>query len=157
MADMAVASLSDSSQYAMSDSSIDPPVQTAVEQAPSTSRKRRPPALQADATSVVSKWTFNWTSDLLRRGMAKPLDDDDLPGLLEEDTSTYNRVYMEELWRRERQRAHAEAERRRQSGKRRLCGYAVRNLFRPAKPSLYHALIGDYFARTWWAQVLLQC
>ena len=145
--------LSDSSQDAMSDSSIDPPLQTAVEQAPSTSRKRRPPALQ-DAR-FVDKWTFNWTSDLLRRGMATPLDDDDLPGLLEEDTSAYNRAYMEELWRRERQRAHAEAERRRRSGKRRLCGHAMRNLFRPAKPSLYHALIGDYFARTWWAQVLL--
>ena len=144
-----------------SDASIEPPARTgAVDQAHSainTSRKRRPPALQ-DA-SFVSQWTFNWTSDLLRRGMAKPLDDEDLPGLLEEDTSTYNRAYVEDLWRREQQRAHAEAERRRTSskGNRRKCrrGYGIRNLFRPAKPSLYHALIGDYFARTWWAQVVL--
>ena len=70
----------------------------------------------------------------------------------------YNRAYMEDLWRKEQQRARAEAERRRQIGKRRLrrvCGHAMRNLFRPARPSLYHALVGDYFARTWWAQVLL--
>ena len=123
----------------------------AVEQAP-TPPRRRPPALQ-DA-SFISEWTFQWTADLLRRGMAEPLDDEDLPGLLEEDTSAYNRAYMEELWRREQERAHHEAERRRRSTGRR-CRYAIRNLFRPARPSLYHALMGDYFAKTWWAQVLL--
>ena len=123
----------------------------AVEEAPTSSR-RRPAALQ-DA-SFISEWTFQWTADLLRRGMAKPLEDEDLPGLLEEDTSAYNRAYMEELWRREQERAHHEAERRRRS-KGRRCRFAIRNLFRPARPSLYHALMGDYFAKTWWAQVLL--
>jgi len=84
--------------------------------------------------------------------MAKPLEDEDLPDLLKGDTSAYNRGYVEDLWRKEQERAHAEAERRRRKQRK---PNALRNLFRPARPSLYHALLGDYFAKTWWAQALL--
>lgn len=118
---------------------------------PIAASRRPPPALQG--AGCLSRWTFSWAADLLRRGMASPLQDTDLPGLLEEDTSAFNRTYMERLWENEQRRAANEVKQRMR--RRYHCCSKFRGLFHPTKPSLYHALMKDYFTQTWYAQLLL--
>jgi ABC-type multidrug transport system fused ATPase/permease subunit len=81
----------------------------------------------------ASRWSrlfFYWPYPLLKLGLQRPLEDRDLPEIMLHDTSRYNREYLQELWRRERER-------------------------NPSKPSLHRAMLIDFFRSIWYVQPLL--
>jgi ABC-type multidrug transport system fused ATPase/permease subunit len=89
----------------------------------------RPPNMMASA-SCLSRLLFYWPYPLLKLGLQRPLEDQDLPEILPPDTSRYNREYVKELWKRELQR-------------------------NPTNPSLHRAMLVDFFRSIWFVQPLL--
>ena len=50
------------------------------------------------SASWWSRLLFYWPYPLLKLGLERPLEDQDLPEILEKDTSQYNRKHFEEIW-----------------------------------------------------------
>ncbi|KAG7350940.1 multidrug ABC transporter permease/ATPase [Nitzschia inconspicua] len=90
---------------------------------------QRPPNMMASA-SRISRLLFKWPYPLLKLGLERPLEDSDLPEILRQDTSRYNREYLQALWQRERER-------------------------NPRNPSLHRAMLIDFFRSIWYVQPLL--
>lgn len=89
----------------------------------------RPPNMMASA-SRWSRLLFYWPYPLLKLGLQRPLEDRDLPEILQPDTSRYNRKYLQELWRRELER-------------------------NPSKPSLHRAMLIDFCRSIWYIHPLM--
>jgi len=84
-----------------------------------------------EEASLISKFIFLWPYPLLKLGMERPLEDTDLPCVLEEDTSKVNRTYFDRV-------------------------RAEENKKRPKNPSLHRAILRDFFRDLWYIQPL-QC
>jgi ATP-binding cassette subfamily C (CFTR/MRP) protein 4 len=93
-----------------------------------TGKSSQPPSLLANA-SLFSRLIFSWPYSLLKTGMERPLREDDLPDILEAESSKYQQNYFERIWEAERKRS-------------------------PQKPNLHRALLVDYFKSTWKVQPL---
>jgi ATP-binding cassette, subfamily C (CFTR/MRP), member 4 len=101
------------------------------EAAPSNNsqREQRTPNPYKEA-SFLSRLIFLWPYPLLKLGMERPLEDSDLPCVLEDDTSKANRNYFEMVWEEEKKK-------------------------RPKKPSLHRAILRDFFRDLWYVQPLM--
>merc|ERR1719393_343309 len=51
--------------------------------------------------SLWSRMTFSWTFPLLKLGMERPLVEQDVPNIVEVDSSRYNRDYFLRVWNEE--------------------------------------------------------
>ena len=80
--------------------------------------------------SWLSRLLFTWPYPLLKLGMERPLEEQDLPEILDGDRSTANRLYLEGVWNDEVQR----------HGK---------------KASLHRAILRDFFTSIWYVQPLI--
>ena len=83
-----------------------------------------------ESASIFSKLFFLWPYPLLKLGMTRPLQPNDLPGIPTVDTSNYNRDYMDRLWKRE-----------------------IEN--HPKQPSLHRAILYDFVRSLWFLQPIL--
>jgi ATP-binding cassette subfamily C (CFTR/MRP) protein 4 len=90
---------------------------------------QRTPNMMASA-SKLSRLFFYWPYPLLKLGLQRPLEDADLPEILEPDTSKYNRHYLQQLWEEEKKR-------------------------NPIKPSLHRAMLVNFFQSIWYVQPFL--
>ena len=90
--------------------------------------KLRPPNLMANA-SIISRLLFYWPFPLLKLGLERPLENLDLPEILENDTSDFNRHSFDALWAEEKARC-------------------------PENPSLHRAFLRDYLKGIWYVQPL---
>ena len=88
-----------------------------------------PPNMLSNA-SFLSRLFFNWPTPLLKLGITRPLEEIDLPEILEVDSSTYNRNYFDKLWAEERAR-------------------------NPENPSLHRAILRDFIVSIWYVQPLM--
>ena len=86
-----------------------------------------------------SKMIFYWPSPLLKLGMERPLVETDIPEILPVDSSRYNRKYLSELWKRERERCNVDDE----------------NESKRGKPSLHRAILVDFFRSIWYIQPVM--
>jgi ATP-binding cassette subfamily C (CFTR/MRP) protein 4 len=82
------------------------------------------------AASFLSRLFFYWPYPLLELGLERPLDESDLPDILEDDTSNFNRNYFDKMWADEKAR-------------------------NPKKPSLHRAFLKDFFRSIWYVQPLI--
>jgi len=81
-----------------------------------------------ESASLLSRLFFLWPYGLLKLGMQRPLEDADLPRVMEVDSSTYNRDYIMRIWEEEKKRS---------------------------RPSLQRALLWDFFRSCWYIQPLM--
>lgn len=88
----------------------------------------QPPSLLGNA-SFIARLIFSWPYALLKIGLERPLGEQDLPDILDIDTSKFQRNYFERIWEDEKKRS-------------------------PDKPNLHRALLVDYFKTTWKVQPL---
>ena len=91
--------------------------------------QHRPPNLMSQA-SLLSRLFFQWAYPLLKRGMERPLQERDLPTVMERDSSAYNRDHFAALWQAECQQ-------------------------HPGNPSLHRALLQDFFKSLWFIHPLM--
>lgn len=98
-----------------------------------SNRKRRENTYSR--ASFLSKLLFIWPYELLKEGMLKPLDEQDLHDIMKEESSSYNREWFEKLWQDEKRRVEG------------------KQLY--TKPSLHWALTKDFFKSTWIIQPLM--
>jgi uncharacterized membrane protein YgcG len=124
------------------------PTTTSTIVAPSQSprrqlRQKRPKNLLATA-SCVSKLFFNWAWPLLRLGATRPLEDSDLPPLLQEDSSTFNRQAIEKLLLPRSSRT----KKRQPTNNKKKNKHNNKNL-------LFYTLCRNYLWETWFSQFLL--
>lgn len=77
--------------------------------------------------SFISKLFFLWPYPLLKLGMKRPLEPDDIPHIMSVDGSGRNREYLDRLWKAEKRR-------------------------RPNKPSLSRAIFMDFISSIWYIQ-----
>lgn len=91
-------------------------------------RAKRPKS-PLEKASFISKLLFMWPYPLLKVGMTRPLEESDLPEVMEIDSSAANRRYFENLWEEEK-RKH------------------------PNNPMLQRAILKDYFSSLWYVQPL---
>lgn len=87
---------------------------------------QRPPNLMAGA-SWLSRLLFFWPFPLLKLGLERPLEEIDIPEILEEDSSLRNRNRFDRVWAEERRR-------------------------NPEKPSLHRAFLRDFLKDIWYVQ-----
>lgn len=97
------------------------------------------PACPFEHTSMYQHVLFSWALPLLQLGTKRPLQEIDLPALHFEDTSAYNKLYIEKLWKNNGDNGN-NTNTRREEGK---------------QISLGHALPKDYFQSTKTPQLLL--
>ena len=86
----------------------------------------RPANMLAEA-SLPARIFFHWPYALLKLGVERPLEESDLPEILEEDSSKYNKNYFDCMWEREKQR-------------------------NPKNPSLHRAIFWDFITSIWYVQ-----
>lgn len=97
------------------------------------------PACPFEHTSIYENILFSWALPLLQLGTQRPLQEIDLPTLHFEDTSVYNKLYIEKLWNNSSNNGN-NSNARSEEGK---------------QISLGHALLKDYFKSTRTPQLLL--
>ena len=95
---------------------------------PLPSRKRPPNPLES--ASLFSQLTFSWPFALIRKGVAKDIQEEDIPEILDEEDSNRNRIRLEKVWAEEQTIASTQG--------------------RPA--SLHRALLRMYFRTLWYVQ-----
>jgi ATP-binding cassette subfamily C (CFTR/MRP) protein 4 len=83
----------------------------------------RPVNLMEQA-SFFSRVMFTWPYPLLKLGLVRPLEEEDLPDILHVDTSNRNKNCFDRIWNEEKRR-------------------------NPKKPSLHEAIIRDYLKSIW--------
>jgi ATP-binding cassette subfamily C (CFTR/MRP) protein 4 len=89
----------------------------------------RAPNMMENA-SFLSRLLFRWPYPLLRLGLQRPLEDEDLPEIMKVDSSKYNCDYFNTIWKAEQER-------------------------NPENPSLHRAFFRDYFGSLWYIQPFL--
>jgi ABC-type multidrug transport system fused ATPase/permease subunit len=89
----------------------------------------RPSNLMANA-SYLSRLLFYWPYSLLKLGLERPLEETDLPEILDADTSQYNRNNFDRIWAEEKAR-------------------------NPHKPNLHRAFLRDFLISIWYVQPLM--
>jgi len=94
--------------------------------APTTAEVSRPVNLMEQA-SFLQRAFFTWPYPLLKLGLERPLEEEDLPDILHVDTSKRNKNYLDQIWDEEKRR-------------------------NPKKPSLHKAIINDYLKSIWFIQ-----
>lgn len=102
---------------------------TATDPAAAAAADKRPPSPLQDA-SLLSRWFFSWAWPLLKLGKERPLQEEDLPHILPEDSSRYNRDHL-------------------------LFLHQLANQSQAHSSSLFRQLVCDYLRKTWLAQSLL--
>lgn len=90
--------------------------------------ERKPNPLKQ--ASLLSRLFFIWPYPLLKLGMERPLEESDLPEILDSDRSSVNRKYLDRLWQEEKLRHGKNA-------------------------SLHRAILRDFFSSLWFIQPLL--
>lgn len=80
-----------------------------------------------DGASFLSKLFFLWPYPLLKLGMTRPLQPNDLPEIPAVDASSYNRDYLDRIWKQELKK-------------------------HPKQPSLHRAIVLDFFSTLWFLQ-----
>ncbi len=98
----------------------------------------RPPNPLSQA-SLLSKSFFMWPYSLLKVGMERSLEEHDLPHIMEQESSVHNRNLFEKVWNDELERV----EKYNSTNKRHI------------QPSLYRALMTDFFKTTWIIQPIV--
>mmetsp|Transcript_3038 Transcript_3038/g.8791 ORF Transcript_3038/g.8791 Transcript_3038/m.8791 type:complete len:1373 (-) Transcript_3038:1207-5325(-) len=111
--------------------------------ASSTTRKPNP----LKEASFLSKMFFSWPYPLLKLGMQRPLEENDLPDIPLSDTSAYNLQVMTDMWNREMERAKQRAAKRKGTA---TGGTTV-------APSLHRAFVIDFLRTVWYVQPLMFC
>lgn len=93
----------------------------------STTAELSRPANLLDQASFFSRVFFIWPYPLLKLGLERPLEEEDLPCLNPIDSSNRNKNYFDQIWDEEKRR-------------------------NPKKPSLHKAIIRDYLKSLWFVQ-----
>jgi hypothetical protein len=101
---------------------------------------RRSPDPYAHA-GCISRLFFHWPYALLRLGMQRTIQEEDLPEISVNDSSKHNLLWFEKLWQQELSRVKGLQQKRKDHGQ--------------VKPSLQRALIVDFLKSTWIIQPLL--
>lgn len=101
------------------------------------------PLLEA---SSYSKLMFSWPFPLLKLGMERPIEDADLAEIPPEEGSAANLSMMEQLWKREVERAERQAKKRQHKNG----GGADM-----PRPSLHRAIFLDFVSSMWIVQILM--
>ena len=83
-----------------------------------SSEKSRVPNMMETA-SFLSRILFHWPYKLLKLGLERPLEEHDLPEIMQVDSSSHNYQYFEKLWEAEQAR-------------------------HPSNPSLHRAFLRDF-------------
>ena len=96
--------------------------------------------------SLLSRLFFLWPYPLLKLGMERPLQEDDLATILPKDSSKYNRDYFWNLWHAEVKQAQL---------KQQQLQTTTHNKKTVCKPSLHRMILKDYFRSTWFVQPLM--
>jgi ATP-binding cassette subfamily C (CFTR/MRP) protein 4 len=97
--------------------------------------------------SLFSKCFFTWPYPLLKLGMERTLEESDLPNIMKEESSTYNRNLIEDIWEKELKRVEKINNKNRTNN----------NKKKEVKPNLCRALLIDYFKTTWIIQPFMFC
>lgn len=80
--------------------------------------------------SLISRILFLWPYSLLKLGLERPLEEIDLPEIMKQDSSQFNKRYFEKLWKKEQES-------------------------NPKNPSLHRAFLKDFFLSIWYIQPFL--
>ncbi len=80
-----------------------------------------------EKASFISRMLFRWPYPLLQLGLQRPLEEKDLPEIMQVDSSKYNCNNFERLWKSEQER-------------------------HPENPSLHRAFLKDFFGSLWYIQ-----
>ena len=96
--------------------------------------------------SLFSKLFFTWPYPLLQKGMERPLEEHDLPHIMNEESSAYNRTYFETIWENELARVEEINHRNQVQGRK-----------QQIRPNLHRALFIDFFKSTWIIQPMMFC
>jgi ATP-binding cassette subfamily C (CFTR/MRP) protein 4 len=80
--------------------------------------------------SLLSRLFFFWPYPLLKLGLVRPLEELDLPEILDEDSSKYNSNFFDRIWAEEKAR-------------------------NPSKPSLHKAFLRDFLKSIWYVQPVI--
>jgi ATP-binding cassette subfamily C (CFTR/MRP) protein 4 len=89
----------------------------------------RPPN-QMTTASFLSRLFFYWPYPLLKLGLERPLEEVDLPEILDFDSSNANRNHFDQMW-------------------------AEENARNPDSPSLHRAFLRDFLKSLWYVQPLM--
>lgn len=93
--------------------------------------------------SLLSKFFFRWPYSMLQVGIQRTLEEIDLPNIMEQESSSYNRNHFEKIWEDELKRVEK---------------YKCTNKKKKKiKPSLHRALLVDFFKTTWMIQPMMFC
>lgn len=96
--------------------------------------------------SFLSKLLFIWPYPVLKLGLQRPLQEEDLSHVMETESSAYNLKKFQKLWEREVERVHKLRELHEEKG----------NIKRMnVKPSLGRAIFVDFLKSTWIIQPLM--
>jgi len=93
---------------------------------PEKDKESRSPNLLENA-SFLSRAVFHWPYSLLQLGLQQPLEEKDLPEIMDVDSSQYNANHFDKIWKKEQE-------------------------LNPEKPSLHRAIIWDYLRSIWYIQ-----
>ena len=88
--------------------------------------------------SFISKILVLWPWPLLKLGVERPLEEEDLPQISIEQSASFNRVRFEKLWQNEVKRVEG----------------IIQSSNNALRPSLHRALAVDFFKSTWPFQIL---
>jgi ABC transporter transmembrane region len=106
--------------------------------AASPKKEQQQPSNPLESASLLSKLFFLWVWPLLKLGVSRPLQQEDLPCLLPDDTSHHNRELVLELFAMARQQQQEVPDRDNNN-----------------KSSFFFVLAKHYATSLWFAQILL--
>jgi len=86
--------------------------------------------------SVISKLLFKWPFPLMKLGMQRPIEESDIPDILQAESSVSNLNMLESIWGEEKART-------------------ARLESSTARPSLHKAILRNYFSSIWYVQPLM--
>lgn len=119
----------------------------------------RHPENPFEGAKFWSRLWFRWAYPIVRLGSKRPLEDMDLPRLLPNETSAYQRDYFERLWRDELERVHkiqhSPGKHVKSISNKSLAGAADGQDARTIEPNLARAVFWDYWKRTRRARMFL--
>ena len=104
--------------------------------------------------SLLSKCFFTWPYSLLKMGMERTLEEEDLPNIMKEESSSYNCNLFETIWKNELQRVETYNTKHQDSN---TTTNTNTNTNKTIRPSLHRALLIDFFKSTWIIQPLMLC
>jgi ATP-binding cassette subfamily C (CFTR/MRP) protein 4 len=114
---------------------------------------------QYESASLWSKAFFLWPYPLLGLGKQRTITEDDLPDILQDETSARNLEYMEMLWKKAQDSAGQRQKQRRTRTKRKKNhqdskeGAIPISSITPANLNLHRVLVVDFLKDLWFIQV----